>query len=93
MENLMIKNLKDIIKQKSDNKDLLEGIEIGMLSALSILSEQVLAKVDSLRNIYVDSLTPEDNFYEVDKALQEIDLDDIITNIEDDILTYIKDLK
>jgi hypothetical protein len=93
MENLMTKNLKDIIKQKSDNKDLLEGIEIGMLAALSILSEQVLAKVDSLRNIYVDSLTPEDNFYEVDKALQEIDLDDIITNIEDDILTYIKDLK
>jgi wyosine [tRNA(Phe)-imidazoG37] synthetase (radical SAM superfamily) len=77
--------LKDIIKQKADNKDLLEGIEIGMLSALSILSEQVLAKVDSL--------TSEDNFYEVDKALQEIDLDDIITNIEDDILTYIKDLK
>jgi hypothetical protein len=93
MENLMTKNLKDIIKQKSDNKDLLEGIEIGMLSALSILSEQVQAKVDSLRTIYVDSLTPEDNFYEVDKALQEIDLDDIITNIEDDILTYIKDLK
>jgi wyosine [tRNA(Phe)-imidazoG37] synthetase (radical SAM superfamily) len=85
MENLMTNNLKDIIKQKSDNKDLLEGIEIGMLSALSILSEQVLAKVDSL--------TSEDNFYEVDKALQEIDLDDIITNIEDDILTYIKDLK
>lgn len=93
MENLMTKNLKDIIKQKSDNKDLLEGIEIGMLSALSILSEQVLAKVDSLRTLYVDSLTPEDNFYEVDKALQEIDLDDIITNIEDDILTYIKGLK
>jgi hypothetical protein len=93
MENLMTKNLKDIIKQKADNKDLLEGIEIGMLAALSILSEQVLAKVDSLRTIYVDSLTPEDNFYEVDKALQEIDLDDIITNIEDDILTYIKDLK
>lgn len=89
----MTKNLKDIIKQKSDNKDLLEGIEIGMLSALSILSEQVLAKVDSLRTLYVDSLTPEDNFYEVDKALQEIDLDDIITNIEDDILTYIKGLK
>jgi hypothetical protein len=85
MENLMTNNLKDIIKQKADNKDLLEGIEIGMLSALSILSEQVLAKVDSL--------TSEDNFYEVDKALQEIDLDDIITNIEDDILTYIKDLK
>lgn len=93
MENLMTNNLKDIIKQKSDNKDLLEGIEIGMLSALSILSEQVLAKVDSLRTLYVDSLTPEDNFYEVDKALQEIDLDDIITNIEDDILTYIKGLK
>ena len=93
MENLMINNLKDIIKQKSDNKDLLEGIEIGMLAALSILSEQVRTKVDSLRNIYVDSLTPEDNFYEVDKALQEIDLDDIITHIEDDILTYIKGLK
>lgn len=85
MENLMTKNLKDIIKQKSDNKDVLEGIEIGMLAALSILSEQVRTKVDSL--------TPEDNFYEVDKALQEIDLDDIITNIEDDILTYIKGLK
>lgn len=93
MENLMTKNLKDIIKQKSDNKDLLEGIEIGMLSALSILSEQVRTKVDSLRTIYADSLTPEDNFYEVDKALQEIDLDDIITHIEDDILTYIKGLK
>ena len=93
MENLMTKNLKDIIKQKSDNKDLLEGIEIGMLSALSILSEQVRTKADSLRTIYVDSLTPEDNFYEVDKALQEIDLDDIITHIEDDILTYIKGLK
>lgn len=85
MENLMTKNLKDIIKQKADNKDLLEGIEIGMLSALSILSEQVRTKADSL--------TPEDNFYEVDKVLQEIDLDDIITNIEDDILTYIKGLK
>lgn len=93
MENLMIKNLKDIIKQKSDNKDLLEGIEIGMLSALSILSEQVRTKVDSLRTIYVDSLSPEDNFYEIEAAIQEIDLDDIITNIEDDILTYIKDLK
>lgn len=89
----MTNNLKDIIKQKSDNKDLLEGIEIGMLAALSILSEQVRTKADSLRTIYVDSLTPEDNFYEVDKALQEIDLDDIITNIEDDILTYIKGLK
>lgn len=89
----MTKNLKNIIKQNSDNKDLLEGIEIGMLSALSILSEQVRAKVDSLRTIYVDSLSPEDNFYEVDKAIQEIDLDDIITNIEDDILTYIKELK
>lgn len=89
----MTKNLKNIIKQKSDNKDLLEGIEIGMLSSLSILSEQVRAKVDSLRTIYVDSLSPEDNFYEVDKAMQEIDLDDIITNIEDDILTYIKELK
>ena len=89
----MIKNLKDIIKQKSDNKDLLEGIEIGMLSALSILSEQVRTKVDSLRTIYVDSLSPEDNFYEIEAAIQEIDLDDIITNIEDDILTYIKDLK
>ena len=93
MENLMTKNLKDIIKQKSDNKDLLEGIEIGMLSALSILSEQVRTKADSLRTIYADSLTPEDNFYEVDKALQEIDLDDIITYIEDDILTYTKGLK
>lgn len=81
----MINNLKDIIKQKSDNKDLLEGIEIGMLAALSILSEQVLAKVDSL--------SPEDNFLEIEAAIQEIGLDDIITNIEDDILTYIKDLK
>lgn len=85
MENLMINNLKDIIKQKSDNKDLLEGIEIGMLAALSILSEQVLAKVDSL--------SPEDNFLEIEAAIQEIGLDDIITNIEDDILTYIKDSK
>lgn len=81
----MINNLKDIIKQKSDNKDLLEGIEIGMLAALSILSEQVLAKVDSL--------SPEDNFLEIEAAIQEIGLDDIITNIEDDILTYIKDSK
>lgn len=93
MENLMTNNLKDIIKQKSDNKDLLEGIEIGMLAALSILSEQVLAKVESRRTIYVDSLSPEDNFYEIEAAIQEIGLDDIITNIEDDILTYIKDLK
>lgn len=89
----MTNNLKDIIKQKSDNKDLLEGIEIGMLAALSILSEQVLAKVESRRTIYVDSLSPEDNFYEIEAAIQEIGLDDIITNIEDDILTYIKDLK
>lgn len=89
----MTKNLKNIIKQNSDNKDLLEGIEIGVLSALSILSEKVRTKVDNLRTIYVDSLSPEDNFYEVDKALQEIDLDDIITNIEDDILMYIKELK
>ena len=93
MENLMTNNLKDIIKQKSDNKDLLEGIEIGMLAALSILSEQVLAKVESCRTIYADSLSPEDNFLEIEAAIQEIGLDDIITNIEDDILTYIKDLK
>lgn len=81
----MTKNLKDIIKQKSDNKDLLQGIEIGMLSALSILSEQVRAKVDSFG--------PDDDYYEIDKAMQEIDLDNIITWIEDDILTYIKELK
>lgn len=81
----MTKNLKNIIKQKSDNKDLLEGIEIGMLSALSILSEQVRTKVDSLG--------PDDDYYEIDKAMQEIDLDNIITWIEDDILNYIKELK
>ena len=80
----MTKNLKDIIKQKSDNKDLLEGIEIGMLSALSILSEQVRTKVDSYKD---------EDYYEIDAAMQEIDLDDIITHIEDDILTFIKDLK
>lgn len=85
MKNLMTKNLKDIIKQKSDNKDLLQGIEIGMLSALSILSEQVRTKVDSLG--------PDDDYYEIDKAMQEIDLDNIITWIEDDILNYIKELK